>query len=185
MVTQSDILRFWFSETDKKYWFNATDAFDADIRNRFETPAMAAASSLLETVPHDWEGSVEGSLALILMLDQFPRNMYRGTPGAFAWDDLALGLAARIVEKSWDLKTPQNRRAFIYMPFMHSEDLAMQEKCVALCDSRLEDANTLFHAKAHRKVIGQFGRFPHRNSILGRENTAAEKAFLEAGGYSP
>jgi len=185
MSTPSEILNFWFSETDKKYWFNATDAFDADIRNRFEMPAMAAASCLLDEVSHDWEASVESSLALILMLDQFPRNMYRGTPGAFAWDALALSVAKRMIDKSWDLKTPQMRRAFIYMPFMHSEDLEAQDKCVELCDARLENENTLFHAKAHRKLIADFGRFPHRNAILGRENTAAETAFLAAGGYSP
>lgn len=185
MTNPSDILRFWFSETYKKRWFNATDAFDADIRNRFEKPAMAAASSLLENNPHDWEASVESSLALILMLDQFPRNMYRGTPGAFAWDHLALAVSERMVEKSWDLKSNQDRRAFIYMPYMHSEDLVMQNKGVELCDARLEDENTLFHAKAHRKLILEFGRFPHRNSVLDRENTSAETAFLDMGGYSP
>jgi uncharacterized protein (DUF924 family) len=185
MISPSDILRFWFSETDKKHWFNATDAFDAEIRNRFEVSAMAAASSLLDTTPHGWEASIESSLALILMLDQFPRNMYRGTPGAFAWDSLAVAVAGRMVDKSWDLKTAQERRAFIYMPFMHSEDLAVQDKCVALCDARLEDESTLFHAKAHRKLILEFGRFPHRNKVLGRDSTPAEKAFLDAGGYSP
>lgn len=185
MANPSDILRFWFSEIEQKFWFNANDAFDAEIRSRFEMSAVTAASSLLEGGPHEWESTVEGSLALILMLDQFPRNMYRGTPGAFAWDAYALGAATRMVAKSWDLKTAQIRRAFVYMPFMHSEAMAMQDKCVELCDARLENENTLFHAKAHRKLIEEFGRFPHRNAILGRECSEAEFQFLEMGGYSP
>lgn len=185
MANSSDILRFWFSETERKFWFNTNDAFDADIRSRFEMSAVTAASSLLDGEPHIWEATIDGSLALILMLDQFPRNMYRGTPGAFAWDSYALGVAERMVEKSWDIKTKQDRRAFIYMPFMHSEDLRVQEKCVALCDARLDDENTLFHAKAHHKVIEEFGRFPHRNAIISRKSSEAETRFLENGGYSP
>jgi uncharacterized protein (DUF924 family) len=185
MVSPSDILTFWFEEIERKLWFNATDAFDAEIRNLFEIDAVTAASSLTGGTPHKWEDTPEHSLALILMLDQFPRNMYRDTPGAFAWDDLALGAAQRMVGQGWDLKIPQDRRAFIYMPYMHAEDLAMQDKCVALCDSRLEDENTLFHAKAHRKMIAQFGRFPHRNKVLGRESHGAERAYLKAGGYVP
>jgi uncharacterized protein (DUF924 family) len=185
MIAAEDILKFWFEETDKKHWFNATDAFDAEIRSRFETKAVNLASSLLMAQPHLWEATPEGSLALILAMDQFPRNMYRGTPGAFAWDDLALSVAQRMVVDFVDLKIPQERRAFIYMPFMHSENLDMQDKCVELCDSRLEDENTLFHARAHRKLIEEFGRFPHRNEILGRENTKAEEIHLKSGGYSP
>ena len=144
---------------------------------------MAASFSKQNT--HDWENDVDSTLALIIALDQFPRNMYRDTPGAFAWDGFALGISARVVEKGWDLKIDQTRRAFIYMPFMHAEDIIAQNKCVELCDSRLEDGNTLHHAKEHRKLIERFGRFPHRNSILKRENTAEEKQFLDNGGYSP
>lgn len=185
MVSPSDISTFWFEETEQKLWFNATDAFDADIRNRFETLAIKTASTVKRKSRHEWESEPEHSLALILLLDQFPRNMYRNTPGAFAWDALALGVAQGMVEKAWDLKIPQSRRAFIYMPFMHAEDLAVQEKCVALCDSRLDDASTLFHAKAHRDTIKNFGRFPHRNEILGRETTQAEQQYLDSGGYAP
>lgn len=185
MKNAQDILTFWFNETPKKNWFQATAAFDSEIRQRFENTATNLAAELSKKKPHAWEAQVESSLALILALDQFPRNMYRETPGAFAWDGLALGVASRMVEKGWDLKTDQSQRAFIYMPFMHSEEMTAQNKCVDLCDSRLEDDNTLHHAKEHRKVIKQFGRFPHRNAILKRESTAEEKQFLAKGGYSP
>ncbi len=185
MQSPEDILEFWFEETDKKNWFKASDAFDSEIRSRFETKAVNLASSLLMAEPHPWEANPEDWLALIIALDQFPRNMYRNTPGAFAWDDLALKVARRMVKDFQDLKIPQERRAFIYMPFMHSEDIVMQNKCVELCDARLDDESTLFHAKAHRKLIEQFGRFPHRNEILGRDSTSAEIAFLKDGGYAP
>jgi len=185
MKNPDDILSFWFEETPKKHWFQATSAFDADIRQRFEMTATQLAASLSAQKTHEWEAEVESSLALIIALDQFPRNMYRDTPGAFAWDSLALGAAERMTEKGWDLKIEQSRRAFIYMPFMHSEDMASQNKCVSLCDSRLEGDNTLHHAKEHRKLIERFGRFPHRNTILKRESTDEEKQFLAKGGYSP
>lgn len=185
MKSPDDILSFWFEETPKKYWFQATAAFDSDIRQRFETTATELAATLSAKQPHEWESERESTLALLIALDQFPRNMYRDTPGAFAWDSLALGVAGRLVEKGWDLKTDQSRRAFIYMPFMHTEDMMAQNKCVDLCDSRLDDGNTLHHAKEHRKLIKQFGRFPHRNAILNRESTEEEKRFLAKGGYSP
>lgn len=132
-----------------------------------------------------WQSSPESSLALIIVLDQFPRNMYRGTKAAFAWDTKALAAAQAVIDKGWDLKTPQDRRAFIYMPFMHAEDLQAQNQCVSLVDSRLDDPSTLHHAKEHRKLIKRFGRFPHRNAVLGRKSTDAEMRFLNKGGYSP
>ena len=109
--------------------------------------------------------------------------MYRDTKAAFAWDDKALSLAQSMVDKGWDLKIPQERRAFIYMPFMHAEDLVMQNECVRLVDSRLLDANTLHHAKEHRKVIKLFGRFPHRNDIRERISSAEDTFFLKNGDY--
>lgn len=132
-----------------------------------------------------WEQDVDSHFALIIAMDQFPRNMYRDTPACYAWDDIALAAAQRFVNKGWDLKTEQPRRAFAYMPFMHSEDLDMQTKCVHLVDSRLDDENTLFHAKAHQRLIAQFGRFPHRNTVLGREMTPEESTYLKQGGYQP
>lgn len=179
------VLNFWFKDTPKSLWFSATDAFDADIRARFEGLASRLAAEVMGGKTHPWEDTAQGALALIITLDQFPRNMYRGTKGAFAWDPLALSVATRLCDANRDLQIDQNARAFVYMPFMHSENLADQERCVALVDARLDDSNTLHHAKEHARVIERFGRFPHRNDILGRDSTAEEKAFLNDGGYAP
>jgi len=111
--------------------------------------------------------------------------MFRGTPAAFGWDVLALKTAKAMIEKGWDLKIDLDRRAFIYMPFMHSENIDDQLRCIELVGSRLENADTVFHAKEHCKIIERFGRFPHRNKILKRESTPKEQAFLDAGGYAP
>ena len=174
------VLDFWFVEVGRTKWFAADDGFDADIRHRFETLSISLAAQT-KLVPK----SADMGLAMIICLDQFPRNMYRGTPAAFAWDQKALAISEHMVEKGWDLKLVQNRRNFIYMPYMHAEDLAMQKKSVDLIDRRLDDANTLFHARAHMKLIELFGRFPHRNEILGREMTPDERAYLADGGYTP
>jgi len=147
---------------------------------RFEETVLSLATDI-----QGWEENPEGSLALIIALDQFPRNIYRGNKAAFAFDDKALKAAMAMTDKGWDLKIDQARRAFIYMPFMHAEDLCAQNECVRLVDSRLNDSSTLHHAKEHRKVIERFGRFPHRNEILGRESTAVETVFLKSGGYTP
>lgn len=185
MITPNEILDFWFTETDRALWFKSTDAFDAGLRARFETAALMLASEMSSGKPHKWEDKPNYALALIIVLDQFPRNMYRDTKGAFAWDALALSVAKRLCKDNRDLKIEQERRSFIYMPFMHSENLDDQNRCIELVDSRLNDTNTLHHAKEHARVIERFGRFPHRNEILGRESTAMEKAFLEDGGYTP
>ena len=185
MVTPGDILAFWFEDSKKSNWFNATDAFDADIRHKFEASAIDIAGLLARHSPHHWEADPNSALALILMLDQFPRNMYRGTRAAFAWDPLALNIAKRMVEKNKGISIKQDRRAFIYMPYMHSESLDDQIHCVELVDARLDDASTLHHAQQHHRVIERFGRFPHRNLVLGRASTAEEIAFLNQGGYAP
>lgn len=174
-----EVLSFWFEEAGRDKWFKPDDGFDAEIRRRFETMAVGLAAG--RAVPKDMR---EG-LAMILCLDQFPRNMYRGTPAAFAWDDKALACSEHMVEKGWDIKLGQGKRSFVYMPYMHAEDLAMQAKCVDLVDRRLDDENTLFHARAHQKMIEQFGRFPHRNILLGRESTPQELTYLADGGYTP
>ena len=184
MITANDILSFWFVETDKSFHFKKSDAFDAKIRGRFEDMSIRLAAEIRQP-PHDWEQSPESTLALIIALDQFPRNMYRDTPAAFAWDEMACAIAKRLIDKGWDLKIKQDRRAFAYMPLMHSENLSDQNLCVDLVDKRLNDEGTLKHARAHRDVIKQFGRFPHRNEILGRKSTTQEDAFLSGGGYSP
>ena len=185
MSTASNILKFWFETSGPKDWFSKSDAFDSEIRARFEGQSIEFAGELMSGAPHPLEGEPEGALALIVALDQFPRNMYRGTKAMFAWDSLALGVANRAVDAGYDFKTTQERRAFIYMPFMHSENLKDQNRCVELCDARLNNDSTLRHAKAHQTVIERFGRFPHRNTVLGRESTAEEIQFLQQGGYAP
>lgn len=190
-MTEADaILSFWFSEAAKRHWFKSTDAFDAEIRAKFETTAMNLAAQLdglkaaSDAQLPEWEDTPDTALALIIALDQFPRNMYRGTPAAFAWDPLALAAAQRLVARGADLRIDQSRRQFAYMPFMHAEDLAAQERCVMLCDARLAD-NTIDHAIIHRDIIARFGRFPHRNAILGRITTPDEQAYLDEGGFNP
>ena len=184
-MAPDDILTFWFEDAGPDRWYRKSDAFDSEIRARFEHFAIDQVARLQMTKTHKWEEVPESTLALIILTDQFSRNMYRGTVAAFAWDDLALAVATRMVDKGWDLKIDMGRRAFIYMPFMHSEDPDMQARCVYLADSRLEDGSTLHHAREHEKVIARFGRFPHRNDILGRESTLEEIAFLDSGGYAP
>lgn len=180
----ADILHFWFEETQPKYHFNSTPAFDAEIRRRFEEMAVTQAA-IASTGKHPWETDPESMLALIITLDQFPRNMYRSTSAMFEWDGYLRPLVQAMIGRGDDLKVPMARRAFVYMPLMHSEALADQTQCVKLIDQRLEDANTLFHAKAHRKLIKRFGRFPHRNELLGRKSTAEEVQYLKDGGYKP
>jgi len=176
----TDILSFWFDYAGPKKWFAVSDAFDAEIRARFEALSIgiAADKNLLLDSP-------KMGLAVIIALDQFPRNMYRGTAAAFAWDHKALSYAEIMTSKAWDLKLTQSERSFVYMPYMHAEDRAMQAKSVELIDRYLDDANTLFHAKAHQKLIQEFGRFPHRNDILRRASTEPEQAYLKGKGYRP
>jgi uncharacterized protein (DUF924 family) len=186
MTEPDNILRFWFSDRASKYWFKSSDAFDAEIRREFENTAISLAATQAENkAPHKWEKhSPEAHLALIIALDQFPRNMYRDTPAAFAWDRYALAAAKRMITRKTDIYLPQKQRPFAYMPFMHSETLADQDECIRLSDARLDDEGTLKFAKIHRDIISSFGRFPHRNQILGRESSPEELTFLNEGGFS-
>ena len=178
------VLEFWFEETDRKFHFNATPAFDAEIRARFEDMAIEQAA-IANRSTHPWANEAASLLALAITLDQFPRNMYRGTPAMFEWDAILLPYIHQGIKSGLDIKTPIERRAFIYMPLMHSEHIKDQNLCVKLVDQRLGDESTLFHAKAHRKLIKRFGRFPHRNDIIGRPSTEDEQQYLRGGGYSP
>lgn len=184
-VEPQDILAFWFDQSGPKKWFAKSDGFDADIRLRFEDAAIDSAQRANRSAPHPWEAEAESALALIIMLDQFPRNMYRATQAMFTWDSAALSVAKRAVGNKYDLQTDQSRRAFFYMPYMHSETMADQEECIRLIERGLDNENTLHHARAHRKLIERFGRFPHRNDILGRTSNSEEQAFLDSGGYAP
>lgn len=182
MKSSDAVFNFWFSPPARKRWFSSTESFDATIRIEFEVTARALAEG---PFPHAWESeSPQAHVALILALDQFPRNMYRDTAEMFAWDARALAAAKRLVGSDRDLALDQDARPFAYMPYMHSEDLADQEACIRLCKDRLDGDNTLKFAIIHRDIIQRFGRFPHRNPLLGRDTTPEEQAFLDDGGFS-
>jgi uncharacterized protein (DUF924 family) len=173
-TTPGDVLRFWFSAETKPKWFNGGAEFDAEVRTVLGPTLEAAARGDLAA----WEGDRDGALALVLLLDQVPRNIFRGTPRAFAHDAEARRVARIVLERGWDLEVPIDRRAFLYLPFEHSEDLADQELSVRLFRERTEDPEYVKYAEAHLDVIRRYGRFPHRNAALGRESTEAEKAYL-------
>lgn len=178
----ADVLDFWLSAVGPKGWFKADPAVDQEIAARFGALVAAAAAGALD----DWAETRDGALALILLLDQFPRNLHRGAPGAFAADAQARAVARAALEAGFDRATPPSARHFFYLPFEHSEDLADQDLAVTLCAERLaETPDALRHAELHRDLIRRFGRFPHRNAALGRTPTDAERAHLDGGGYAP
>ena len=171
-----DIISFWRDAGPEK-WFAKDDAFDAEIRARFLDAHHAAARREHEGLMED----AEGALALILLLDQVPRNVFRDSGHAFATDPLARHYAERAIAAGFDRAVDPMLRIFVYLPLEHSESLADQDRCVALVEA-MGDAEYLKYAEAHRDVIRRFGRFPHRNRALGRVNTPEEQAWLDAGG---
>ena len=177
-VTAAEVVRFW-TEAGPDRWFNKDDAFDAEIGHRFLATHEAAAAGKLAW----WENSAEGALALLILLDQFPRNMFRKSARAFATDAQARALTAAALLRGFDAQVPANLRAFFYLPFEHSEDMADQERGLALYKAA-SDADGLKWAELHADIIRRFGRFPHRNAALGRATTAEEQAFLDGGGFA-
>ncbi|RCS24714.1 DUF924 domain-containing protein [Phyllobacterium salinisoli] len=173
---RADILDFWFGEIGPKQWFESTPELDGDIRARFLDLHEAIARKAAEK-PDALGEDAETALAAIIALDQFPRNMFRGTARAFATDPLALAVARHAIDRELHNQLPQEKRSFLYLPFEHSEDPADQERSVALF-TELGDEEGLKYAAEHRDIIARFGRFPHRNDILNRMNTAEEEAFL-------
>jgi uncharacterized protein (DUF924 family) len=178
IVSPAEVTAFWLGAGPKR-WFEKDAAFDAEIRPRFEATYAAAAAGQLT----DWERTAETCLALLIVLDQFPRNMFRNSAQAFATDSMALGIAKAAIARGFDRATPMPGRQFFYLPLEHSEDLADQEQCVALFRA-LGDAELQKWADLHLDIIRRFGRFPHRNALLGRVTTAEEQAFLDAGGFA-
>lgn len=175
--TPETVLNFWFNELTPKDWFVKSDDIDASITDRFSGLHLA----LSRGVGDEWRATPEARLALIIVFDQFPRNIYRGSPLAFATDGLALKEAKAALAVGADKAIAEDRRIFFYMPFEHAEDIAEQERCVALFEA-LGNANYLDYANQHRDIIARYGRFPHRNPILGRASTAEEKAYLATPG---
>ena len=178
LATPQDVIDFWLKAGAGK-WFARDAAFDALLRERFEAAHHAAARGEYD----GWQDSPEGVLALLILLDQVPRNIFRRSPHAFATDALARAVARRAVEQGFDKQVDGALRPFFYLPFEHSEDAADQDYSVALCTAH-GDAETLKWAVLHRDIISRFGRFPHRNPMLGRETTADEQAFLDKGGFA-
>jgi uncharacterized protein (DUF924 family) len=183
------VLDFWFLAPDnpghgqsRAEWFRKDDAFDAQIRERFG----ALIDTAIDGGLRDWAATPRGALALILLLDQFTRNVYRDTPRAFAGDEQALTLAVALTQNGQDQELEPTLRAFVYMPFEHAEDLAMQARAVELfqllVQSREGFESMLDYAQRHQEVIARFGRFPHRNAILGRDSTPEELTFLQQPG---
>jgi uncharacterized protein (DUF924 family) len=172
------VLAFWRGSGPDK-WFNKDTAFDDEIRKRFLATYEAAARGELAA----WEVTQDGALALVIVLDQFPRNMFRGSARAFEADSLARTIATRAIERGFDLNTTVQERAFFYLPFEHSEHMPDQERCCALFRST-GDAEALKWAELHADIIRRFGRFPHRNAVLGRATTPDEQAFLDSGGFA-
>lgn len=180
MVAPEEILAYWLDEIGPKGWYQGSDALDAEIRDKFGEAwqgAMDGRHALWLTYP-------SGTLAYLILLDQFPRNMFRGTAKAFASDKVALAAAKSAIHKGYDKKIDPPARQFFYMPLMHSENLCDQDRCVRLMAERMPDAGgNLLHAQVHREIIRKFGRFPYRNEALDRRDTAPEQAFMAGGGY--
>jgi uncharacterized protein (DUF924 family) len=174
----ADVLAFW-REAGPKKWFAKDADFDAEITSRFLATYEAAARGQLA----NWAGTPEGALALVIVLDQFPRNMFRADARAYAADAAARAVADRAIARGLDRDVPADERHFFYLPFEHSEDMADQERCVALTRT-LGNAELLRWAELHAGIIRRFGRFPHRNAILGRTTTAAERDFLDNDGFT-
>ena len=181
MADPVDVLDFWLGEIGEEGWYSGGEAIDTACRDGFLDLWQAALDGGLD----HWVDGTVGSLAYLVLTDQLPRNIHRGTALAFATDEKARDAARKAVAADWDLGAPEPERQFFYLPFEHSEDLADQDFGVALMRERLPEtgAENVLHATAHREIIARFGRFPFRNAALGREMTAAEQEFMDAGGY--
>ena len=176
MIEVHEVVAFWRDAGPSK-WFRGGATFDARCRERLLAPHLAASRRKLDS----WMGNAEGALALLLLLDQIPRNVFRGSAHSYATDALARHHAAAAIDAGFDRAVDPVLRIFLYMPFEHSEDIADQQRAVALTTA-LGDAGYSRYALLHHDVIARFGRFPHRNAALGRSNTPEEQAWLDAGG---
>ncbi len=169
-----EVLGFWFSAEAKPFWFEKSATFDAEVRRRLEPHLQRARAGACG----HWPATPRGALALVLLFDQVPRNLFRGTAEAFALDPRALAVAHQAIAARHDRQLTQSERLFLYLPLEHSETLADQELCVRLMAALDEEPDWLTYAERHREIVARFGRFPHRNAALGRTTTPAEAAFL-------
>ena len=177
-ATPADILTFW-RDAGRDRWYRRDAVFDAEIRRRYLDLWRKAAAGGLSA----WEATDDGALALTIVLDQFPRNMFRNDALTYSSDALAREVAGSAIGRGADARIEPLLVEFLYMPFMHSEQLSDQLRCVELFGGT-DDAENLRYAEQHADIIRRFGRFPHRNRILGRSTTAEEQAFLDSGGFS-
>lgn len=176
-ISAASVVDFWLNEVGEDGWYSS-DA-DAAIRDRFGAAWQAA---------HDagkppWTETPQDTLASVILLDQFPRNLFRGDPRAFATDAMARALVRDAIARGHDMDTPRPQRVFYYMPIEHSEEMADQDEALRLIEERMPGSEYVVHARAHREIIRRFGRFPFRNAALGRDSTPEETAFMEGGGY--
>ena len=178
LATAADIVNFW-REAGPNRWFKKDAVFDDEICERYLATHEAAAAGKLT----DWENAAQGALALLILLDQFPRNMFRGEPRVFASDQIARAIAAGALVRGFDSQVPNEMLGFFYLPFEHSENPADQQRAVAFYRT-IGDADGLKWAELHADIIRRFGRFPHRNVVLRRASTPEEQAFLDGGGFS-
>ena len=169
------LIDFWFSDEVSQYWFKSTKAFDQRLLDSYASTWQQAKQGRLD----DWQQSATGSLALVIVLDQFPLNMFRGMAKSFSTEAQSRVVARSAITKTYDKELPVSQKSFLYMPFMHSENLADQALSVELFSQpRLE--NNLRFSRHHYDIVERFGRFPHRNSILGRESSEAEIEYLNS-----
>ncbi|NKB48124.1 MAG: DUF924 family protein [Alphaproteobacteria bacterium] len=184
-INPDEVLKFWFEENGRSEWFGKDPAFDAEIHQRFAEVSHQARDGKLER----WVEAPRSCLALVILIDQFSRNLFRDSPLAWSADVHGLAVAKLAVDRGFDAGFSSYEKAFLYLPFMHSEVLTDQERCIELVEPLLEGGDEFNQANydsaiRHRDIIARFGRFPHRNEVLGRESTPEELAFLEEPGSS-
>lgn len=181
MISPEEVLAFWLDECSPEDWYKSDPAFDARIKDKFLPAWQQAAEGALGL----WLTYSSGTLAYIILTDQFPRNMFRDSGEAFATDHLARAAAKMAIDRRWDMRIDEPARQFFYMPLMHAENLCDQDRAVRLIHTRMPEtgADNAPHAQAHRQIIRDFGRFPHRNDALSRNTTHVEQQYLDAGGY--
>lgn len=175
MNQAADIIDFWYADSSRELWFKSTPEFDRELIERFEKTWQRARDGELD----HWRQSADGCLALVILLDQFPLNMFRGQAASFATEAQSRDVARHALEQGFDREMSAEKKSFLYMPFMHSEDLADQQTSLRLFDQPGLESNFRF-ARHHHDIVARFGRFPHRNAVLGRSSSAAELEYLDS-----
>lgn len=177
-IRPEDVIHFWFTDGSQANWFEQNEVFDDLIRSKFLDLWEAACAGKIDS----WADTPEGALALILVLDQFTRNLNRDSADAFAQDEKAVGVSKKAVDRGFDEDLDRDQRQFMYMPLMHSENIADQYECLSLMRDRVGKPQPILYAEKHLEVIEKFGRFPHRNDVLGRTSSMAELAWVDQNG---